>query len=84
MASLPKERSMSEEPPFTYEGVDYFGRFFVRQDHWNVKRYGCLLTNIVFKAIHIVVVHSLNTDSYFNALLRFLNTRGCPRTIYTE
>ena len=64
MASLPKERSMSIEPPFTYAVVDYFGRFFVRQDHSNVKRYGCLLTNIVFKAIHIVVVHSLNTDSY--------------------
>ena len=83
MASLPTERSMSEETPFTYEGVDYFGRFFVRQDRSNVKRYGCLLTNIVFRAIHIVVVHSLNTDSYFNALQRFLNTRGCPRTIYT-
>ena len=83
MASLPKESLMSEEPPFTYEGVDYFGRFFVRQDRSNVKRYRCLLTNIVFRAIHMVVVHSLNTDSYFNALLRFLNTRGCPRTIYT-
>lgn len=83
MASLPKERSMSEETPFTYEGVDYFGRFFFRHDRSNVKCYGCLLTCIVFRAIHIVVVHSLNTDSYFNALLRFLNTRGCPRTIYT-
>lgn len=68
MASLPKERSMSEEPPFTYEGVDYFGRFFVRQDRSNVKRYECLLTCIVFRAVHIVVVFSLNTDSYLKRL----------------
>ena len=70
--------------PFTYEGVDYFGRFFVRRDRSNVKRYGCLFTCLFFRAIHIVVVHSLNTDNYFKALLRFLNTGGCPTTIYSD
>ena len=84
MANLPKERLMSGEPPFTYVGVDYFGPLFVRQGRSNVKRYGCLFTCLVVRAVHIEVVHSLDNDSFINALRRFINTRGCPKTIYSD
>ena len=84
MANLPKERLMSGEPPFTYVGVVYFGPLVVRQGRSNVKRYGCLFTCLVVRAVHIEVVHSLDTDSFMNALRRFINTRGCPKTIYSD
>ena len=84
MANLPKERLMSGEPPFTYVGVDYFGPLFVPQGRSNVKHYGCLFTCLVVRAVHIEVVHSLHTDSFINALWRFIKTRGCPKTIYSD
>ena len=83
MANLPKESLMSGEPPFTYVGVDYFVPLVVRQGRSNVKRYGCLFTCLVVRAVHIEVVHSLDTDSFIKVLRRFINTRGCPKTIYS-
>ena len=68
MADLPKERLRSGDPPFTNVGVDYFGPFYVRQGRSNVKRYGCLFTCLVVRAVHIEVVNSLDTDSFINAL----------------
>ena len=84
MADLPKERLMSGDPPFTNVGVDYFGPFYVRQGRSNVKRYGCLFTCLVVRAVHIEVVNSLDTDSFINALRRFINLRGCPTTVYSD
>ncbi|XP_078372656.1 uncharacterized protein LOC144656297 [Oculina patagonica] len=84
MADLPKERLMSGDPPFTYVGVDYFGPLYVRQGRSNVKRYGCLFTCLVTRAVHIEVVHSLDTDSFVNAVRRFTNLRGSPSTIYSD
>ena len=84
MANLPKERLTSGDPPFTNVGVDYFGPFYVRQGRSNVKRYGCLFTCLVVRAVHIEVVNSLDTDSFINALRRFINLRGCPTTVYSD
>ena len=84
MADLPKERLMSGEPPFTYVGLDYFGPLYVRQGRSSVKRYGCLFTCLVVRAVHIEVVHSLDTDSFINAVRRFINLRGSPSTIYSD
>ena len=84
MADLPKERLMSGDPPFSHIGVDYFGPLYVRQGRSNVKRYGCLFTCLVIRAVHIEVVHSLDTDGFINALRRFINLRGSPTTIYSD
>ena len=75
---------MSEEPPFTHVGVDYFGPLYVRQGRSNVKRYGCLFTRLAVRAVHIEVVHSLDTDGFINALRRFVSLRGCPTTIFSD
>ena len=58
MGDCLKERLMSEEPPFTHAGLDYFGPLYVRQGRSNVKRYGCLFTCLAVRAVHIEVVHS--------------------------
>ena len=84
MADLPKGRLTSGDPPFTHVGVDYFGPFYVRQGRTYVKCYGCLFTCLAIRAIHIEIVHSLNTDGFLNALRRFLNLRGNPTTIYSD
>ena len=44
---------MSEEPPFTYCGVDLFGSFLVKDGRKEVKRYGAQYTCLSSRAIHI-------------------------------
>ena len=43
-----------------------------------VKRYGVLFTCLSIWAIHIQVLHSLDTDFFINALKRFIARRGPP------
>ena len=72
MADLPKDRVTPEKPPFSHVGVDCFGPFLVKQGRSQVKRYGCIFTCLVLRAVHIEVIHSLETDSFINALQRFI------------
>ena len=76
MADLPYDRITPGEPPFTYTGVDLFGPFFVKRGRCELKRYGCLFTCLAIRAIHIEVLHSLETDSFLQALQRFMCRRG--------
>ena len=73
MADLPKERVTPHDPPFTYAGVDYFEPMEVKQGRSRVKRYGCLFTCLVVRAVHIEIAYSLDVDSMINALRRFIS-----------
>ncbi|XP_071941177.1 uncharacterized protein [Antedon mediterranea] len=75
MADLPIDR-LSESPPFTYCGVDLFGPFIIKERRSRVKRYGVLFTCMASRAIHLESVNSLETNSFINALRRFLSIRG--------
>ena len=72
---------MSEEPPFTYCGVDLFGSFLVKDGRKEVKKYGALYTCLSSRAIHIEVVYSLSTDSFIMSLRRFVARRRNVRMI---
>ncbi|XP_053402584.1 uncharacterized protein LOC128557935 [Mercenaria mercenaria] len=78
MSDLPEERLTPDMPPFTYVGVDYFGPMFVKSGRKHYKRYGCLLTCLTSRAVHLEIAHSLDTDSFLCALQRFISRRGRP------
>ena len=80
MADLPKSRT-EPAPPFTYCGVDFFGPWHIQRGRAVVKRYGALFTCLASRAVHLEVADSLETDSFINALRRFICRRGSVREI---
>ena len=83
MADLLKER-LSQEPPFTYCGIDMFGPILVKEGRKEMKRYGCRFKCLSNRAIHIKSTNSLSTDSFIEALRRFVSRRGNVRVIRTD
>ena len=83
MADLPKDR-LEETNPFDYTGVDYFGPFVVKSRRSEVKRYGVIFTCLTSRAVHLEVADSLTTDSYINALRRFISYRGPIRVLRSD
>ncbi|XP_054758449.2 uncharacterized protein LOC129264572 [Lytechinus pictus] len=84
MSDLPSERITPDKPPFTFVGVDCFGPFTVKQGRKDNKRYGCIFTCLVLRAIHIEILHSMDTDSFINGLERFISRRGRPEVIWSD
>ena len=84
MASLPQSRLQAFTPPFYNAGVDSFGPLLVKERRSTVKRYGCLFTRLVTRAVHLEIAHSLETDSFIMALRRMMARRGKPRHIYSD
>ena len=80
MADLPEDR-VQEAPPFSFCGVDIFGPWIVREGRKDLKRYGALFTCLASRAIHIESTDSLTTDSFINALRRFIAIRGPIRQL---
>jgi hypothetical protein len=83
MADLPEDR-LEPAPPFSYSAVDYFGPFLIKEGRKQVKRYGVLFTCMASRAIHIETSNTLDTDSYINALRRFLSERGPVRQMRSD
>ena len=84
MASLPQSRLHAFTPPFYNTGVDHFGPLLVKESRSTVKRYGCLFTCLMTRAVHLEVAHSLETDSFIIALRRMMARRGKPRNISSD
>ena len=84
MADLPKERVVAYQPQFTYTGLDFFGPFYVKRSRSTVKVYGCIFVCFNSRAIHIEDVSSLETDTFIQALLRFISIPGCPKEIWSD
>ena len=83
MADLPKER-ITPSLPFNYCGVDYFGPFFIKQERKEAKRYGTICSCLASRAVHIETADSLETDSFLNAIRRFIARRGPVHDLSTD
>ena len=83
MAELPWNR-VTVAPPFTYVGVDVFGPLYVKEGRKILKRYGLLFTCFSLRAVHIELLASLETDSFIQALRRFVGRRGAVREIRSD
>ena len=83
MANLPESR-LEPAPPFTYCVVDYFGPWLVKEGRKEVKRYGALFTCMASRAVHIEVANSIDTDSFIQALRKFIARRGPVREISSD
>jgi len=86
MAPLTKQRCTGSMRPFTYTSVDFAGPFFTKQTGRRAKekRYLCLFTCLEVRAVHLEIAYSLDTDSFINALIRFISRRGTPQKIYSD
>ena len=84
MAPLPEARVTPGEPPFSSVGIDYFGPLKVKYKRGTVKRYGCVFTCLAIRAIHIEIAHNLSTDSFIQAVSRFVSRRGPPKELFSD
>ena len=65
-------------------GLDYFGPFENKRGRSIEKRYGCLLTCLKSRALHIEMAHTMSTDSFIMIPIRFNGRRGVPTDLYSD
>ena len=84
MADLPAGRVAYGEPPFTNCGCDLAGPVVIKQGRKQLKRWIVLFTCLTVRCVHIEVVENADTNSFINALRRFVNRRGRPEVMYSD
>ena len=83
MADLPVHR-LADAPPFTYCWMNMFGPFVIKQRRNKIKRYRAMIICMASRAVHIEITHSLNSDSFIQALRRVIARRGNIKVLYSD
>ena len=84
MEDLPNVWLDYKYPPFTNTAVDYLGPILIKQCQSRLKRWGCLFAFMVTRAIPLEQAESMDTNSFINALQRFISRTGKPDTIMSD
>ena len=86
MAPLPALRLKQPLRAFARTGVDFAGPFITRQGRGKkrTKRYLCLFTCLVSRAVHLEIAYGMDTDSFLNAFYRTVNRRGLPNEVLSD
>ncbi|XP_055918465.1 uncharacterized protein LOC129950558 [Eupeodes corollae] len=84
MAILPEVRVSAFTPPFSYSTVDYGGPFDIVHGRKIEKRWICLFTCLVTRAIHIEIAYTCSTDSFILCYRNFLCRRGTVRKMFSD
>lgn len=87
MGDLPPSRAEGHRP-FLNCGVDYFGPLNVREgkrrNSKTVKTYGVIFVCFAVKAVHLELVSDLTSETFIQALKRFIARRGRPVNMYSD
>ena len=73
-----------DKPPFTPTGVDYFGPIMVKHGRSKLKRYGCEITCMTVRAVHLEVAPDLTIFLFIYALQRFAARRKTVKYLYSD
>ena len=79
MSDPPLDRVMNNARAFTNTSVVYFGPFETKMFRRTAKK--CLFKCLSVRAVHIELVDSFHTTSSLDAVHRFIERRGQPKTI---
>ncbi|XP_061164552.1 uncharacterized protein LOC133173588 [Saccostrea echinata] len=83
MPPLPMQR-VSESAPFTYTGVDYIGPVFIKTGTGSKKKWFCVLTCLIVRAIHLELMQETSTEQFLLGLRRFIARWGKPKLIISD
>jgi len=75
---------MPEKPPFLYIGVDFFGPVAVHQGRSYVKKYGCIITCMSSRSVHVEVLLALTVVSFLYAFRRLFSLQGKVHTSFSD
>ena len=64
--------------------MDVFGPFYIKEGRKELKRWGLIFTCLSSRAIHLETLNSMTTDSFLNALRRFISRRGKVRDLRSD
>eukprot|EP00117_Sycon_ciliatum_P016997 scpid5959/ scgid16188/ len=86
MAPLPAKRLCEPLRAFSRVAVDYGGPFETMQGRGKTrhKRYLCLFTCLLTRAVHLEMAYALDANSFLNAFNRMANRRGCPMEVLSD
>ena len=87
MAPLPEHRLTPFKPAFSHIGIDHFGHLTVKMEgrgSRQQKRWICLFTCLVTRAVHLEVAHSMNVDDFLLCFSKFVSIRGRPVVVYSD
>ena len=86
MAPLPRIRLKLPLRAFARTAVDFAGPFITVQGRGRqrTKRYLCLFTCLLSRAVHLEMAYGLDTDSFLNAFYRMVNRRGLPEEMISD
>ena len=80
---LPKERSL-QDIPFTSTAVDYSGPHMVRNGQNIQKTWVCMFSCLTSRAVYLVLVDSLKSTAFLNALKELACRRTTPKVILSD
>ena len=58
-----------------------FGPFTIKRHRTELKRYNIIFTWLASRAVHLEVANTIDTDSFIQALRRFIARRGNMRML---
>ena len=86
MAPLPEVRLSLPLQAFSKAAVEFGGTFVTIQGRGKkrMKRYICLFTCLLTRAVHIEMAYGLETSSFLNAFYRTTNRHGLPKEMVSD